>query len=76
MLKRKHKYYGQVQLGMAMLNLQNCHLLLYSSYDDSSVIIDVPYDYEFVIQMVKTIKFNYFENMLHVLCETESHDSV
>jgi hypothetical protein len=30
-LKKKHKYYGQVQLGMAVLGLKKCDFIMYSS---------------------------------------------
>ncbi|KAJ8914902.1 hypothetical protein NQ315_016056, partial [Exocentrus adspersus] len=39
-LKQKHKYFGQIQLGLSMLNLKVCYLVLYASFDDSFVIIE------------------------------------
>lgn len=70
-LKKKHKYYGQVQLGMAMLNLEKCFLFLYSSYDDSSVIVEVDFDYHFIKEVLQKIKANYFSKMLHIICEND-----
>lgn len=37
-LKEKHAYYGQVQLGMAILNLEMTDFIIYSSFDKSFVI--------------------------------------
>nr|CAI5833209.1 unnamed protein product [Callosobruchus analis] len=68
-LKKKHKYYGQVQLGMGILNLNKCYMCLYASYDDSCEIITIENDYQFTKTMLMKIKNNYFSNMLHVLCE-------
>ncbi|XP_050316180.1 uncharacterized protein LOC126750576 [Anthonomus grandis grandis] len=69
MLKAKHKYYGQVQLGMTILNLQKCSLCLYASYDDNCVIMEVEYDYTFSRTMLEKSKNNYFCKMLHSVCE-------
>nr|CAI5831074.1 unnamed protein product [Callosobruchus analis] len=68
-LKKKHKYYGQVQLGMGILNLNKCYMCLYASYGDSCEIITIENDYQFTKTMLMKIKNNYFSKMLHVLCE-------
>lgn len=70
-LKKKHKYYGQVQMGMSMLNLNKCYLSLYSSYDDTCIVIEIYFDYNFSKKMLDTLKYNYFSNMLHSLCEAD-----
>lgn len=67
-LKKNHQYYGQVQMGMAILNLQKAILFIFASFDDSGLIVEVDFDYEFSKKMILTIKERYFENMLHVLC--------
>nr|CAI5817035.1 unnamed protein product [Callosobruchus analis] len=67
--RKKHKYYGQVQLGMGILNLNKCYMCLYASYDDSCEIIKIENDYQFTKTMLMKIKNNYFSKMLHVLCE-------
>lgn len=33
-LKKKHMYYGQVQLGMAMTNVNDCDFIIYSSFEE------------------------------------------
>ncbi|KAK4882490.1 hypothetical protein RN001_005809 [Aquatica leii] len=40
-LKQNHKYYGQVQIGMAILNVDKCKFIIYCSYDSIMAIIDV-----------------------------------
>ncbi|XP_030758002.1 uncharacterized protein LOC115883733 [Sitophilus oryzae] len=68
-LKKKHQYYGQIQLGMSILNLEKCFLCLYASYDDSCVILEVENDYKFSKTMLEKIKNNYFNKMIHSICE-------
>lgn len=67
-LKTKHKYYGQVQLGMAMLNLKEADFVIYSSMDNSIIIINVSLDNNFVQHLLKKLKFNFFSHMLHIAC--------
>nr|CAI5857318.1 unnamed protein product [Callosobruchus analis] len=62
-LKKKHKYYGQVQLGMGILNLNKCYMCLYASYDDSCEIITIENDYQFTKTMLMKIKNNYFSKI-------------
>lgn len=42
-LKKKHKYYAQVQLGMCLLNVQVCNFVIYAPFDNSLMIILVQY---------------------------------
>ncbi|KAJ8976152.1 hypothetical protein NQ317_018091 [Molorchus minor] len=59
-LKKKHIYFGQVQLGMAILNLFSCDFVLYSSFDESLFIINVPFDEPFCQQMLAKLQQNFF----------------
>lgn len=68
LLKSKHKYYGQIQLGLSILNLTKCYLILYASFDDSFVTVEVDFDYNFSSKMLSHIKFNYMKNMIHNIC--------
>lgn len=43
-LKERHKYFCQVQLGMYVSGLSNCHFIVYSSWDKSIYAIDIPYN--------------------------------
>ncbi|XP_031329650.1 uncharacterized protein LOC116160569 isoform X1 [Photinus pyralis] len=69
-LKKKHKYFAQVQLGMAMLNVFNCKFIIYCSFDKSMLILDVPYNYDFSKTLLFNVKGKYFKKMLHVMCNT------
>ncbi|XP_050497488.1 uncharacterized protein LOC126892001 [Diabrotica virgifera virgifera] len=69
-LKRNHKYYGQVQLGMALLNVPTCYFGLYASFDKSMEIFKIEFNYTFSKQMLTVVKKNFFENMLHVVCKS------
>ncbi|KAK4886856.1 hypothetical protein RN001_003127 [Aquatica leii] len=72
-LKERHKYYAQVQLGMAMLNVQNCKFIIFCSFDSSMAIIDVPFNYEYIKSITFIVKEKYYKNMLHDICEIEKH---
>lgn len=71
-LKEKHKYYAQVQMGMAVLNLKNTKFVIYASYDKSIIIINVPFNENFVISMLTSLKKTYYNIMLHEICENEN----
>lgn len=67
-LRRKCAYYGQIQLGMALLNLNNCDFVIYASGNNTIKIINIPIDEEFIKNMLCKIKVNYFNHMLHNVC--------
>lgn len=67
-LKRKHVYFGQVQLGMAILNVKETDFVVFASKDNSFININVLFDKDFVIEMLQKLKFNYFTKMLHNVC--------
>lgn len=67
-LKEKHMYYGQVQLGMAILNVPLTYFVLYASFDESMIIVNVPFDYKFCETMLVALKKKFFSQMLHFLC--------
>lgn len=69
MLRKTHNYYGQVQLGMSLLNLQRCLLVIYASFDNSYAEVEVDFDYEFTKTMMLKVKKNFFANMWHILCQ-------
>lgn len=67
-LKEAHSYYGQVQLGMALLGLRNTKLILYSSFSKSFIKINVNFNETFAELLIKRITENYFRHMLHYYC--------
>lgn len=67
-LKKKHPYYGQVQIGMAVLDLKTCDFIVYSKCSKSFVNIIVPFDELFALDLLKKLQNIYFLNMLHEIC--------
>jgi hypothetical protein len=70
-MKKKHLYYAQIQLGLAFCNLQRAKLLLYVHKNESIIEIDVPLDVQFVNELVPTLDKVYFEKYLPFLCENK-----
>lgn len=66
-LRKRHPYYGQVQLGMYLLNLQTCHFLVYASFDHSFVDVEVPYDQSFISDFINVLDQTYFNRILPYL---------
>ncbi|KAG0422202.1 hypothetical protein HPB47_001944, partial [Ixodes persulcatus] len=66
-LKKKHTFYGQVQLGMTLLIVDSCDFVIYASVDDSIETINVPFDQDFTWGMLKHLKTVYFKHVLPVL---------
>lgn len=67
-LKKKHAYYGQVQLGMIMLNVSICDFVIYSSHSNEYKVIEILFDRDFAETMVISLKNAYFTKMLHNIC--------
>lgn len=67
-LKQKHVYYGQVQLGMAVLNVKKMSFVIYSSFDKIPFIIAVDFDEVFVKKMLISLKSTFYQKMLHFIC--------
>lgn len=67
-LKKKHPYYAQVQIGMAILNLKECDFVVYSKFSKSFVNIIVPLDEPFARDLLEKLQNIYFFNMLHEIC--------
>ncbi|XP_071566930.1 uncharacterized protein Lolal isoform X1 [Temnothorax nylanderi] len=55
-LKEKHRYYGQVQLGMAVLNLKSTLFVIYSTFDKNLFILRVNRNEIFLTTMLKELK--------------------
>lgn len=67
-LKQNHAYYAQVQLGMSILNLKSSYFIIFCSFDKSSHVLKIYYDYEFSSKLLRQIKSVYFGKMLHNIC--------
>ena len=70
-LNKKHKYFAQIQLGMALLNINKCDFVLYSDLSQEVKIWTIPIDNDYAFKLLKTLKKNYFEKMLHNICTLE-----
>ena len=71
-LNKKHKYYGQVHLGMFMLNVNKVYFAMHASKDDSMRVIVVPFDPFFTMKMLEPVKKTYFNIMIHSICNSEN----
>ncbi|XP_050457534.1 uncharacterized protein LOC126854641 [Cataglyphis hispanica] len=67
-LKKRHEFYGQVQLGMAVINVKKTSFVIYSSFDKRAFILTVDFDSVFVIKMLTALKKAYYQKMLHIIC--------
>ena len=63
-LKKKHQYYGQVQLGMFLSNTKECHFVIFCSFDKSFQVIHVSYDRNSIENMVLSLSEVYFKQLL------------
>ena len=61
-LKEKHKYYGQVQLGMYVLSVKRCDFVLYGK--DGIAIIHVYRDNAFISSLLVSLHRVYFRVLL------------
>ena len=66
-LRKKHQYYGQIQLGLFLTGLPVCHFLIYNSYENKNVEILVARDNDFQEMLVETLIHVYFEQYLPYL---------
>ncbi|KAJ8915422.1 hypothetical protein NQ315_003183 [Exocentrus adspersus] len=70
-LKKRHTYYAQIQPGMDVLNLPSCDFIIYSSFDNEIIIINVNFDFEYCKYMLGILTSNFFQHMIHVICENQ-----
>lgn len=63
-LKKKHQYYGQIQLGLAVTNFKMCNLMIYCTHNNSYKIIEVEIDEEFLKKFLQTLIQIYFKYAL------------
>ena len=68
-LKKKHKFYGQIQLGLCVLGLKKAKLVLYSSLSDTFREFSVPYDAQFCEEFIPALRNLYFTRYLPFLYE-------
>ena len=69
-LKTRHAYYGQIQLGMCLLNLDKCHFVVYEDKHDSAI-FEVERDEAFITDLVTTLSCCYFTYVLPWLVDNQ-----
>ena len=67
-LKKKHQYYGQIQLGMIVTNVKSTYFVIYSHFDKNLFILKVSQDIKFTETMLIALKKIYYGTMLHTIC--------
>ncbi|OXU21062.1 hypothetical protein TSAR_014568 [Trichomalopsis sarcophagae] len=65
---KKCLYYGQVQMGMDVLNLNLTYFVIYASFDKKLFYLRVQRDNVFIAKMLMALKKVYFKYKLHVIC--------
>ncbi|XP_031330135.1 uncharacterized protein LOC116163977 [Photinus pyralis] len=66
-LNTNHKYYGQVQLAMFLLNIELCDFVIFSSFDNSIFVIEVERDDVFLQALITKLHYVYFRYYLKML---------
>jgi len=63
-MKKRHKFYGQIQLSLALGHLSQAKLLLYVHKNRSVISVDVPIDIQFLEDYIPTLTRTYFDYYL------------
>lgn len=66
--KNKHAYYAQIQLGMIMLNVNNCDFIIFDSLEKFIFVINVEININFCTDLLLSLKIICFERMIHESC--------
>lgn len=67
-LRKKHSYYGQIQLGMCLLKLEKAELVIYCEFNDDYLSICVPYDKDFIARLIPVLRDIFLNIFLPILC--------
>lgn len=59
-LKKNHKYYGQIQLYLGLLNINCCHFVIYSPYEKNFILLVEYFDKQFFQELMIALHFVYF----------------
>lgn len=72
-LNKRHSYWAQVQVNMAILNVSYCDFIVFCSYDKSFVVVPVEFDYVNCKALLLKLKNIFCEKMIHVICEKNEY---
>ena len=73
-LKQRHAYYAQIQISMAILNLQSTDFLIYTPFDNNLTTLSISFDEEYTKDLLCSLKEIYFDKMMHFICEKEREE--
>lgn len=62
-----HEYYCQVQINLWIMNCTVCDFVIYSQKDNDFIVVEVPYNPEYVGKIVSNLKRLYLDRMLPTL---------
>ena len=67
-LKQRNKYYGQVQLNMAVVNVKRASFAMFASFDKSLEALSVLIYEPFLIEMLTALKSFYYDIFIPYIC--------
>ena len=59
-----HKYFNQIKLGMYLLNVQQCHFIVYADFDETIQVFEINFKEHFVQHFVQDLTITYFKFLL------------
>lgn len=71
-LKKKHLYYAQIQIIMAIVNVPSTDFLIYSSLEKTVKRIPISFDKKYTEDLLFSLKFIYFNFMIHNICKKKN----
>ena len=72
--KQKHEYYCQIQMEMAVLNIQSTDFIVFASFDSSFAIVNVPFNENYITNVLCTVKKCFCDHMIKYLCLSETEN--
>lgn len=70
-LKHNHLYYAQAQIQMVVLNALTCDFIIYCASEESFLLIEIPFDTEYVNEMLAVLEKVYFKHFLPAIFENQ-----
>jgi hypothetical protein len=72
-LRRNTAFYTQIQFGLAVLHLEMAKLILYYNLTyEGIIVINVPRDNDFIVEVLETLKHDYFSYILPYLLRNKT----
>lgn len=61
---------------MSVLNLPETDFIIYTSSDNSLVVLNIKFDETYAKELLHSLKAIYFKHMIHNICEVQASDDV